>query len=267
MGLFFRKPFKDKRRVVEAGITLVLLSVIVWQYGTLAPRVIIVLSFWLSLSVALMQMPFLAGYLGVRHFRPLIIATVALLPALIALGYKAVFRKDLFVIFYEEWLGGAGLAEAVVASVALPALSYLFGMLGRRMKKNDRAFSTQGGPKMPKLIAEPSIIQAAGNRPKTIEEYIGRVSSGTTAVSIARMQSPSGWIEPGQTPEFDEYTVVLKGILKVESKAGALEVRAGQAVIVRGGEWVRYSSPGPDGAEYVAVCLPAFSPESVHRDG
>ena len=120
---------------------------------------------------------------------------------------------------------------------------------------------------MPTLIEKATVIKAAGNKPKVIEEYIGRVNTGTTAVSIARMQSPSGWIEPGQTPEFDEYTLVLKGMVQVESRAGVLEVRAGQAVIARRGEWIRYSSPGPDGAEYVAVCLPAFSPETVHRDG
>ena len=120
---------------------------------------------------------------------------------------------------------------------------------------------------MPTFIEAPTVIAAAGNKPKTIEEYIGRVNSGTDAVSIARMRSPSGWAEPGQTPEFDEYTVVLKGMLQVESRAGTLEVRAGQAVITRRGEWVRYSSPGRDGAEYVAVCLPAFSPETVRREG
>ena len=120
---------------------------------------------------------------------------------------------------------------------------------------------------MPTLIEKATIIQAAGNKPKIIEEYIGRVNSSTSAVSIARMQSPSGWIEPGQTPEFDEYTLVLRGTVQVESRDGTLEVRAGQAVIARRGEWIRYSSPGPDGAEYVAVCLPAFSPETVNREG
>jgi mannose-6-phosphate isomerase-like protein (cupin superfamily) len=102
--------------------------------------------------------------------------------------------------------------------------------------------------------------------PKIIEEFIGRVNSQTTSVSIARMTSPSGWIEPGQTPEFDEFTFVLRGALRVESKMGAIEVTAGQAIIVERGEWVRYSTPGPEGAEYIAVCLPAFSPQSVHRD-
>lgn len=119
---------------------------------------------------------------------------------------------------------------------------------------------------MPTLLRAPSRIQAAGTRPKIIEEFVGRVNSGTTAVSIARMRSPSGWEEPGQRPAFDEYTLVLRGALRVESRDGALEVRAGQAVIARAGEWVRYSTPGPEGAEYVAVCVPAFSPETVHRD-
>ena len=117
------------------------------------------------------------------------------------------------------------------------------------------------------LIERPTRIQAAGNKPKLIDEFIGRVNSGTAAVSIARMQSPSGWQEPGQTPEFDEYTVVLRGMLRVETKQGVLDVRAGQAVVTTRGEWVRYSTPHPDGAEYLAVCLPAFLPETVHRDG
>jgi mannose-6-phosphate isomerase-like protein (cupin superfamily) len=119
---------------------------------------------------------------------------------------------------------------------------------------------------MPTLIPRPSVIQAAGNRPKTIEEYIGRVNSKTAAVSIARMRSPAGWVEPGQTPEFDEYTVVLAGALRVTTRSGSLDVRAGQAVIAHAGEWVQYSSPEPEGAEYVAVCLPAFAVDSVHRD-
>jgi len=120
---------------------------------------------------------------------------------------------------------------------------------------------------MPIHIAKPSIIEAAGNKPKRIEEYIGRVSSQSTALSIARMTSPPGWVEPGQTPEFDEYTVVLRGMLRVTTREGALDVRAGQAVIARGGEWVQYSTPEAEGAEYIAVCLPAFSPQTVHRDG
>lgn len=119
---------------------------------------------------------------------------------------------------------------------------------------------------MPTHIASPKIIEAAGNKPKRIEEYVGRVNSQTSAVSLARMVSPGGWIEPAQTPEFDEYTLVLRGMLRVESKSGAIDVRAGQAVITHKGEWVRYSTPEPEGAEYVAVCLPAFSPDSVHRD-
>ena len=119
---------------------------------------------------------------------------------------------------------------------------------------------------MPILIASPTRIEAAGNKPKLIDEYIGRVNSGTLGVSVAHMRSPGGWVEPGQTPEFDEYTVVLRGLLRVESRGGALEVREGQAVIVRAGEWVRYGTPESDGAEYLAICLPAFSIESVHRD-
>jgi mannose-6-phosphate isomerase-like protein (cupin superfamily) len=119
---------------------------------------------------------------------------------------------------------------------------------------------------MPTLIAAPSIITAAGHPPKKIEEFVGRVNSKTDALSVARMTSPAGWVEPGQTPEFDEFTVVLRGMLHVEFEGGALDVRAGQAVHARPGEWVRYSSPEDDGAEYIAVCLPAFSPASVHRD-
>jgi ethanolamine utilization protein EutQ len=119
---------------------------------------------------------------------------------------------------------------------------------------------------MPTLISQPTRIQAAGNKPKLIDEYIGRVNSKTTAVSVAHMRSPQGCVEPGQTPEFDEFTIVVKGKLRVEHKQGALEVAAGQAVMVHAGEWVRYSTPQEDGAEYIAVCLPAFSMETVHRD-
>jgi len=119
---------------------------------------------------------------------------------------------------------------------------------------------------MPTLIAKPTVIQAAGNKPKVIEEFVGRVNSRTEAVSVARMKSSPGWVEPGQTPEFDEFTVVLKGTLHVASKKGTLDVRAGQAVIAHRGEWVQYSTPEPEGAEYIAVCLPAFSPQTVHRD-
>jgi mannose-6-phosphate isomerase-like protein (cupin superfamily) len=119
---------------------------------------------------------------------------------------------------------------------------------------------------MPILIAAPTVIAAAGNKPKRIEEYAGRVNSGHDRVSVARMISPSGWIEPGQRPEFEEITVVLRGMLRVEHDGGVLDVGAGQAVVARPGEWVRYSSPEADGAEYVAICLPAFSMETVHRD-
>lgn len=119
---------------------------------------------------------------------------------------------------------------------------------------------------MPRLIEKPTRVEAAGNKPKLIDEYFGRVNSAESQLSIAHMRSPGGWVEPGQRPEFDEYTLVLRGSLRVEHEGGALEVSAGQGVIVRRGEWVRYSTPGPDGAEYVAVCLPAFSLESAHRD-
>ncbi len=119
---------------------------------------------------------------------------------------------------------------------------------------------------MPTLIAQPTRIQSAGNKPKLIDEYIGRVNSKTSAASVAHMRSPGGWVEPGQSPEFDEFTIVLKGMLRVEHKEGAIEVRAGQAVVTDAGEWVRYSTPEESGAEYIAVCLPAFSMESVHRD-
>lgn len=119
---------------------------------------------------------------------------------------------------------------------------------------------------MPRLIEAPTIIESAGNKPKRIEEYAGRVNSAHENVSVARMKSPGGWREPGQRPEFEELTVVLSGMLRVESERGILEVRAGQAVVAEPGEWVRYSTPEADGAEYIAVCLPAFSPDSVHRD-
>ena len=119
---------------------------------------------------------------------------------------------------------------------------------------------------MAKLISAPAVIPAAGEPPKIIEEFIGRVNSGTSAVSIAKMTSPSGWSEPGQTPEFDEYTVVLRGELQVETRDAVYRVSSCHAIIVSRGEWVRYSTPAPEGAEYIAVCLPAFSPEGVHRD-
>ena len=120
---------------------------------------------------------------------------------------------------------------------------------------------------MPTHIAAPTRVTAAGNKPKIIQEFIGRVNSQTQSVSVARMKSPQGWVEPGQTPAFDEYTVVLKGSLRVTHKAGALDVNAGQAVIAAAGEWVQYSTPGLDGAEYIAVCVPAFSPDTVRRNG
>lgn len=119
---------------------------------------------------------------------------------------------------------------------------------------------------MPVLVDAPTVIPAAGTKPKLIEEYAGRVRTGHESVSVARMRSPAGWVEPGQRPQFEEITVVLCGMLRVEHEGGTLEVRAGQAVITRPGEWVRYSTPDPEGAEYVAVCVPAFSPDSVHRD-
>ena len=119
---------------------------------------------------------------------------------------------------------------------------------------------------MPTYIAHPTRIEAAGNKPKLIDEYVGRVNSKTEAASVAQMRSPEGWVEPGQTPEFDEFTVVLKGMLRVEYKGGHIDVRAGQAVITHKGEWIRYSTPEAGGAEYIAVCLPAFSPSTAHRD-
>ena len=119
---------------------------------------------------------------------------------------------------------------------------------------------------MPTRIEKPTRIPAAGTRPKRIDEYVGRVNGGAAGVSIAHMRRPAGWVEPGQTPEFDAYTLVLRGAPRVEHRGGALDVQAGQAVLVRRGEWVRYGTPGADGAEYVAVCLPAFSPETAHRD-
>jgi mannose-6-phosphate isomerase-like protein (cupin superfamily) len=119
---------------------------------------------------------------------------------------------------------------------------------------------------MPTLIPAPTRIASAGNKPKLIDEYVGRVNSKTSEVSVAHMRSPSGWVEPGQTPEFRELTVVIKGSLHVEHKGGALDVKAGQAVVCEPGEWVRYSTPGDEGAEYIAICLPAFSMDTVHRD-
>ena len=118
----------------------------------------------------------------------------------------------------------------------------------------------------PTLLAQPTRITAAGNKPKLIDEYIGRVNSKDSAVSVAHMRSPQGWTEPGQTPEFDEFTVVLRGMLRVKHRDGELDVHAGQAVVAHGGEWIQYSTPGAEGAEYIAVCVPAFSMETVHRD-
>jgi mannose-6-phosphate isomerase-like protein (cupin superfamily) len=119
---------------------------------------------------------------------------------------------------------------------------------------------------MIRKIERPTVIKAAGNKPKRIEEFVGRVNSESSAVSVARMTSPGGWVEPGQTPEFDEYTVVLRGMLRVETRDGAIDVHAGEAIIVEKGEWIRYSTPTDEGAEYIAVCLPAFAPDTVHRD-
>ena len=119
---------------------------------------------------------------------------------------------------------------------------------------------------MPRFIERPTIIESAGNKPKQIEEFAGRVNSDHEAVSIARMRSPAGWKEPGQRPEFEEISIVIEGMLRLEYEGGVVEVRAGQAIVAKPGEWVRYSTPEPGGAEYIAVCLPAFSPETVHRD-
>ena len=119
---------------------------------------------------------------------------------------------------------------------------------------------------MPRLIPAPTRVTAAGNKPKLIDEYVGRVTTGDAAASVAHMRSPAGWLEPGQTPDFDEFTVVLVGMLRVTSRDGVLDVRAGQAVHARRGEWVQYSTPEDGGAEYIAVCVPAFSPDTVRRD-
>src|SRR5687767_13053768 len=129
-----------------------------------------------------------------------------------------------------------------------------------------RALSSRPIGYMPQLISKPTRITAAGNKPKIIEEYAGRVNNGEQGISIARMRSPGGWIEPGQTPAFDEYSLVLIGLLRVKHRDGVLDVFPGQAVIAPAGEWVQYSTPNPEGAEYIAICLPAFSPNTVHRD-
>jgi ethanolamine utilization protein EutQ len=123
---------------------------------------------------------------------------------------------------------------------------------------------SNGEATVPTLISKPTRIEAAGNKPKIIQEFVGRVNSGTDALSVAHMNSPAGWVEPGQTPQFDEYTIVLKGMVRVTHKDGGIDVNGGQAVISHAGEWVQYSTP--EGAEYIAVCFPAFSPDSVHRD-
>ncbi len=125
---------------------------------------------------------------------------------------------------------------------------------------------SEAGSARPVLISGPTRVEAAGTKPKLIDEYVGRVNTGTAGVSVAHMRSPAGWVEPGQTPEFEEYTVVLRGTLRVEYREGALDVSAGQAVFTPKGVWIRYSTPGEEGAEYVAICLPAFAPATVHRD-
>jgi mannose-6-phosphate isomerase-like protein (cupin superfamily) len=142
----------------------------------------------------------------------------------------------------------------------------LNGAAGDKQKWIDAGTSIVHALDMPTFIDKPTRIEAAGNKPKLIEEYVGRVNSRTEGISVARMRSPGGWVEPGQRPDFDEYTVVLRGVLRVEHESGAIDVAAGQAIITHKGEWVRYSTPGEDGAEYVAVCLPGFSPDTVHRD-
>jgi mannose-6-phosphate isomerase-like protein (cupin superfamily) len=119
---------------------------------------------------------------------------------------------------------------------------------------------------MPTIIKSPTKIEASGNKPKIIEEFIGKVNSSNEQISIAKMKSPAGWEEPGQTPEFDEYTLVLKGMLRVETKNKTYDIKTGEAIITHKGEWIKYSTPTPEGAEYIAVCLPAFSPDTVHRD-
>ena len=142
---------------------------------------------------------------------------------------------------------------------ATKAWSFLTAAVAARLDLDEN-------PPMPRLIETPSVVAAAGSKPKRIEEYAGHVNTGHATVSVARMLSPQGWVEPGQRPAFEEITVVLRGTLRVEHEGGALDVRAGQAVITAPGEWVRYSTPDQGGAEYIAVCTPAFSPETVHRD-
>jgi mannose-6-phosphate isomerase-like protein (cupin superfamily) len=139
-------------------------------------------------------------------------------------------------------------------------------MIPNKTETNPKRRKPEAGSRKPLLISQPTRIQSTGNKPKIIDEYIGRVNSQTASTSIAHMRSPAGWIEPGQTPAFDEFTVVLKGTLRVDHKTGSLDVAAGQAVIAHAGEWIRYSTPHEGGAEYIAVCLPAFSMDTVHRD-
>jgi mannose-6-phosphate isomerase-like protein (cupin superfamily) len=158
-----------------------------------------------------------------------------------------------------------------MTAVASPAAAsglpvQLTRFVGRAAGAVASASFTHGIRAMPRLISAPTVVQAAGTKPKRIEEFAGRLASGHSTVSVARMVSPGGWQEPGQRPEFEEVTVVLRGLLRVEHAGGTLDVRAGQAVVTAPGEWVRYATPEPEGAEYVAVCLPAFSPETVHRD-
>jgi hypothetical protein len=238
-GWWRRATQTQRRRCLELAGTLFLVGVIVCQYGSLAPRVIIVLSFLLSLALILVQLPFLAGFYGIRHFRPTLVVLSVVLPFLISWGHEFMYRKNLLRFFYEEWFGTEQTAVSSLAVIALPLLSFLFGKLSRKYRRKSPAIAAKGGRTMPTFIEKATVIQAAGNKPKIIEEYIGRVNSGTTAVSIARMLSPSGWTEPGQIPEFDEYTLVLKGMLRVESRSGAIDVHAGQAVITLRGEWIR----------------------------
>jgi len=170
----------------------------------------------------------------------------------------------------EELSDDIAMSNGPVDAAGAPASSrpVAAASCGRRLKAAVTGRQNAGAPNaMAKLIEKPTVVEAAGNKPKRIEEFIGRVASDTKSVSIARMKSPSGWVEPGQTPAFDEYTVVLAGMLRVTTRDGQLDVRAGQAVITPGGNWVQYSTPSPEGAEYIAVCVPAFAPENVHRDG
>jgi mannose-6-phosphate isomerase-like protein (cupin superfamily) len=137
---------------------------------------------------------------------------------------------------------------------------------GVRLKPDATYLGDYNVQPMPRLIAGPTVVAAAGNKPKRIEEFAGHVNSGHSGVSVARMVSPEGWVEPGQRPEFEEITVVLRGMIRVEHESGVIDVRAGQAIVTAPGEWVRYSTPESEGAEYIAVCTPAFSPGTVHRD-